>query len=192
MTHSTPTRIRWWEPRWSFVPRELREFQKSFRMRSWLRIIVISAAITGAIAVLANAFIPNLQFNWITAFLISVAAIIGIMVVMPVLVVTFPQLVFVTEKGCGWWWPPLLHDGITYIKRADLKSVTLTIRDDERHVLRFRTNKFCKRIGVARNVKLESLLGMFGDLLIVRDRRHGGTDMQRPTGMEHRRQITMR
>ncbi len=173
MNPSKPTRIRWWEPRWSFVPRELRGFQKAVPLRSWLRIMVISAAITVAVALLANAFMPNLQFNWIGAFLISVAASMGIVAAMPLLVITFPRLVFVTETEVGWWWPPLLHDGVTCIKRADLKSVTLTIRDDEKRYLRFQTHKRRKRIGVARNVELESLCDMFGELLIVRDRRRG-------------------
>ncbi len=192
MTQSMPTRICWWEPRWSFVPRELSEMQKSVSMRSWLRIIVIFAAIMVAIAVLANTFIPNLQFNWISAFLICVAAITGFMVTMPILIVTFPQFVFVTVKGFGWWWPPLLNDGLTYIKRTDLKSVTLTVRNDGKHYLRFRTKKLCKRIGLARNVKLESLLDVFGDLLIVRDRRHHRLDLQSSMRMERRQQITKR
>jgi len=71
----------------------------------------------------------------------------------------------------------MLHQGFTYIKRSGLKSVTLTIRDDGMHYLRFRTNHFCKRIGVARRVDLNRLLELFGDMLVVHDRRrHGSTE----------------
>jgi hypothetical protein len=87
------------------------------------------------------------------------------------LLAAIPPLVFITPRGFGWWWPPMLHHGFVYFKRSDLESVTLTMRDDGMHYVRFRTNRFCKRIGVARRVKLDRLLQVFGDSLVVRDRR---------------------
>jgi hypothetical protein len=175
MAELKPSRMMWWEPRWSFVPRELHDFQKSLPLRSWLRIIIVSAAIVVPIALIANALMPGLQFNWLGAFAISVASIVGILLVFPILMVSIPPLVFITENGFGWWWPPLLHDGFSYFKRIDLQSVTITVRDDGQHYLRFRTSRLCKRIGIARRVNLDNLLELFGDCLVVRDRRQRGS-----------------
>ena len=171
MAHTNPTRVFWWEPRWSFVPRELREFRSSLRLGSWLRIVAVSAVVTIAIALVANATIPGLQFPWTAAFAVSIAAMVVILFMVMVLLAAVPPLVFITPKGFGWWWPPMLHHGFVYFKRSDLKSVTLTVRDDGMHYVRFRTNRFCKRVGVGRRVRLDRLLEMFGDSLIVRDRR---------------------
>jgi hypothetical protein len=174
-----PTRMIWWEPRWSYFPREFREFRSVFRLRSWLRIVVVSAVVVVAIAVLANVLMPGLQFNWLGAFAISVAAIAGILLVFLVLSITIPPLVFITRSRFGWWWPPLLHEGFSYYKCSDLQSVTVTLRDDGKHYLRFRTKRFCKRIGLSPRVNLSQLLDLFGDQLVVRDRRRHSTETTR-------------
>jgi len=175
MAHVTPNYILWWEPRWSFASREIREFQSSLRLRSWLRIIAISAIVTVTIALLTTALVPGLQFNWIAAFTGTVAAIVVFLLVCLLLLVTIPPLVFITQSGIGWWWPPMLHEGFAYFKRSDLKKVTLTVRADGKTYLRFRTKRFCKRIGVSGRVKLDSLLELIGELLVVRDRRRRGS-----------------
>lgn len=176
MTRRKPNRIIWWEPRWSFVPREVREFRSSFRLRSWLRIILVSYTAVVAIAIIANAVVPGLKFNWLGAFFASIAAIVGFLLILLALVTTIPPLVFITEYGFGWWWPVLLHDGFSYFKRSDLQSVTITVRDDGKHYLRLRTKRFCRRIGLGRRVDLNDLVGLFGDLLVVRDRRRSSRE----------------
>lgn len=158
------------------MSRELREFRSSLRLGSWLRIVTVSGVVTMAIALFANANIPGLQFPWSAVFVFSIAALVVILFVILLLLTTVPPLVFITEKGFGWWWPAMLHHGFVYHKRSDLKSVTLTVRDDGMHYVRFRTSRSCKRIGVGRRVPLERLVEMFGDSLNVRDRR-----LHRPT-----------
>lgn len=158
MVDAKPSRIIWWEPRWSFVPRELRRFRSSFALRSWLRIAVVSTLAAVAIAFFANALVPGLQFNWLAALAISILAIAGIQLALLILVITIPQLVFIIEDGFGWWWPGLLHDGFSYFKRSDFQSVTITVRDDGKHYLRLRTNQLCKRIGLSRRVNLDHFL----------------------------------
>jgi hypothetical protein len=146
-----------------------------------VRIIAISAVLVVLIAFVTNALVPGLQFNWAVGFAVSIAVMIVLLLAVMLLLATVPPLVFVTQKGFGWWWPAMLHEGFTYFKRSDLRSITLTVRDDGMHYLRFRTRRFCKRIGVARRVNPINLLEMFGDSLVVRDRRRHRTGDRRAT-----------
>jgi hypothetical protein len=159
----------WWEPRWSFVPRECREFQKSLPLRSWIRIIVAFAVILIPVGFIINANVPGLQFNWIAAFFISIAIVASIHLRFLLVAVIMPHLVVISREGIRLGFAPGGDDSRSLIRRSEIKLVRLTFHNDGRHYLRFQTDQGCRRIGLVPHVNLDTLHELLGDDLIIRD-----------------------
>lgn len=171
--HSTtrPKSFGWWEPRWSYVPRMLREIREIFAPQSCLRIVLVSAALVLAIYVAVELWLgpamPAFRFNWLGAFAKGIGGIGVLLALHIILHVAIPPRVTISKRGIA-----RQHgQAVRVTKHGDITAMHLVLRRVARHFIRVETAKRSQRIGLGRRVSLLALEERFGDKLVVHDRR---------------------
>jgi hypothetical protein len=172
MSAQRPKTIGWWEPRWSYVPRIIRETREIFAPPSCLRIALASAAVVLAIYIAVEFWLrpamPAFQFNWLGAFANGIGGICAFLALHLVLQVVIPPRVTITKRGVA-----RQHaQAASVTKHGDIAAVHLVLRRDDRHFIRVENAKHSRRFGLGRGVSLFALEDHFGDKLVVHDRRH--------------------
>lgn len=163
--------VGWWEPRWSFVPRTLRELQDAFPIAGGLRILLASAiatlALFGIVEFLVRPGLPALQFNWFAAFAQGVGRITVYLAALAALSITIPPRITVSAKGVM----RQVGQAVRFVKQEDVRVVHVVLRRGDRHFIRIEKVKGSLRIGLPRKVSLLALEEHFGDRIVVHDHR---------------------
>lgn len=179
-----PKAVSWWEPRWSFAPRTLRELRAAFPAAACVRILIASAvaaaAVFGVVEVFVRPGLPALQFNWIAAFAQGVGRTAAYIACMTCLWLAIPPWITVSHRGV------LQQVGqiARFFKRQDIRSVHVVLRRDGRHFIRIEKAKGAMRLGLSRKVSLLALAEHFGNQLVVHDRRRGNETLARPMAVD--------
>lgn len=163
--------VGWWEPRWSFVPRTLRELQDAFPAAGYFRILLVSAIATLALFGIVEFFVrpglPALQFNWFAAFAQGVGRIAVYLAALAAFSVAIPPRITVSAKGVM----RQVGQAVRFVKREEIRAVHVVLRRGDRHFIRIEKAKGSLRIGLSRKVSLLALEEHFGDRVVVHDRR---------------------
>lgn len=170
---SMPKAVVWWEPRWSFAPKNLREFRRALAPKACLRIAIVSTIATFALYVVVELTLrpamPALQFNWPKAFAQSIAAMAACLAIILGLSITVPERISVSSKRIL----IQLAEHAQAYKHGDIKAVHLVFRSNGRHFIRIETGTTCRRIGLSPKVPVNALAELLGDKIVIHDRRQG-------------------
>lgn len=175
-----PKTVGWWEPRWSFAPKNLREFRRALAPKACLHIAIAAAIATVALYIVVELTLrpamPALQFNWPKAFAQSVAAIAACLAVFLGLSVTVPDYISVSSKRI------LIQQGghAEAFKHGDIKAVHRVFRSNDRHFIRVETGTTCRRIGLSPKVSVNALAELLGDKIVIHDRRRNAVQSHDP------------
>lgn len=163
----SPKTVSWWEPRWSFAPKNLREFRRALAPKACLRIAIAAAIATFALYVVVELTLrpamPALQFSWPKAFAQSVAAMAACLVIILGLSITVPERISVSSKRI------LIQQGehAQAFKHGDITVVHLVFRSNGRHFIRVETGMTCRRIGLSPKVSVNALAELLGDKIVI-------------------------
>ncbi|HJT32765.1 MAG TPA: hypothetical protein VJ783_12050 [Pirellulales bacterium] len=170
-----PKTVGWWEPRWSFVPRELRHFNKSFSPKASLRIAGVSAVVTLALYLIVELALrpalPALQIDWPTTLAQVIAGFALILAYLFAICLLLPPYISVSSKRVQ-----IQHgEHVQVITHEQIRVVHFVIRRSGRHFIRVETATTSRRIGISPKVSLDALADHVGEKIVVHDRRRDKT-----------------
>lgn len=164
--HAPVKAIAWWEPRWAVISRLLKDLHRWVGFALWLRIVTLSGIAFIGIWLLARRGVPNLQFNWLQAFAISLAGAVALFaysflvcVLIPPRIKVRPWCVFIRQ---GQWWK--------FYTSKQIVLVHLVLHQSGRISMWVVTQSDRRHFGVSRKVDLVALAGLLGEKLVVHDR----------------------
>jgi hypothetical protein len=166
----TANSLAWFELAWSFRPRIKSELSLLLNLRLWLRVLAVAMAIIAVLACSLLRAIPDLEFNWVRAFLLSVGGLaLGLCLLFALLWLVPPQI-RINRKGI------LRQQGqsVHWRLRADIRRIIVDLANSKRPVLRVENSRKPFEAGIPAKVAPDELLRflqrMFPEL-VVEERR---------------------
>jgi hypothetical protein len=155
--------VSWWEPKWSFRAGIFQRWNEQLGWKACKRIFIVSGIIVVAIFVVCRFLAPNLQFNWLAAFLEAVALFAVYLLMIFGLDFFLPPNISIRKKGIQ------IQDGQTahLYKQNEIVSCRLVSHGLERISLWFSMEKESRRVGVSPKVKLAELQELLGEKLVI-------------------------
>jgi len=129
-------KIWWCEPRWHYVPKQIRGFRTILPLKRLRLCFLVFGLITIVIALAMKIWLPNLQFDWLKAFVTSIAAFLGMMLLHLVVHNVVPPIVSIDRHGVRY-----SHGQTGMIfKHEDIFQVRLSFFSGGRIRMRIRTD----------------------------------------------------
>ena len=91
--------LTWFEPSWSFRPRLKRELAGVLKLWMWVRIFMVSLFLVMLLAFFVTRKFPDLEFNWIRAFMVAFGGFVLFLMAVTVLMWFVPPTVRINAKG---------------------------------------------------------------------------------------------
>lgn len=174
------TKLKWKEPRWSYLPRLWREFHQIFNLRSLLMISSVSALTgTALIAAFKLAF-PLLDIASLWPMLLAVPGLFLYLCMYMAILAVFPPTVVVRYQSLQ-----RTHASVgPQLKPEHVRFACLTVHSQDRIRLKLR---YClgnvertSVYGISDDIDLSTLLTLLPRKPIVRDARHRGIAASTP------------
>jgi hypothetical protein len=145
--------LRWFEPRWSHVPRLKSEWSSLLHLKMWLRVSTVVILLTALTAYGVKHAVPDLDFNWAGALAASVGAFALVMFLTSAVLWAIPPIIIINCRGvCPQGQPAYRR------LRADIRFITVDATDRTRPLLRVETSRKLLEIGIAPKITLPELL----------------------------------
>jgi hypothetical protein len=132
----------------------------------WVRIVSIVVPLTIALAFIIECKFPDLQFDWITNLVESVAFFVIFLIFIFGVYWAVPPTVQITQKGV------VLHHGQSHQRRSrdEIRCIEINATDSKRPILRIESSRKEFICGIAAKVDLSKLLNFlketFPELLV--------------------------
>src|ERR1700734_868740 len=133
--------LRWFEPKWSYVPRLKTDLWKFLQFSMWLRVLAIVVLITIPSAYEIKRAFPSLEFNWATAIGESFVCFGVYMAFIFVRFWLIPPYIWIHSRGVAF--------GRGRRSRAAIRSITVDTSDQSRPLLKVETANKLLECGIA-------------------------------------------
>ncbi len=155
-----PRSLTWSEPTWSFRPRLKRDFTGVLNLWMWVRIFVVSLLLVVLLAYFVTCAVPDLQFDWINAFMMAFGGIVLYLAAFTSLLWFVPPSVRINAKGVS----RQFGNQIVWRKRSDIRRIILDQTLSEKPRLRVEADgKKEFDCGIAPKISLNSLVAFLGE-----------------------------
>ncbi len=154
MEAKQPKSLWWFEPRWSYWPRLIKEVSTILQLKTWLRIVAIVILLTVLLASAVKRALPDFQFDWAGRLAMSIGGLV---------------LGLAGCLGAYWLIPPIIRvhakgisrqqgQGASWRLRADIRRLTIDTTDPGRPRLSIEaTGKKPFECGIATKVSVAAL-----------------------------------